>query len=90
VITKGKATYNGFWYAATLFPEMAKNVKFLIFVSRLPSTSETIATESLWKFVVLTQLCAELRDVLTRCLVCELYDSVLLFSLLPVCVGSTM
>jgi len=31
VNTKGKATYNGFWYAGTLFPEMAKNVKFLIF-----------------------------------------------------------
>ena len=45
VNTKGKATYNGFWYAGTLFPEMAKNEKFLIFfffVRRLPSASETI------------------------------------------------
>jgi len=32
VNTKGKATCNGFWYAGTLFPEMAKNVKFLIFL----------------------------------------------------------
>jgi len=52
VNTKGKATYNGFWYSGTSFPEMAKNVNFLIFlflffVSCLPGTSETISTESL-------------------------------------------
>ena len=37
VNTKGKATYNGFWYAGTLFPEMAKNVKFLIFLAASPA-----------------------------------------------------
>ena len=31
VNTAGKTTYNGPWYAGTLFPEIAKNVKFLIF-----------------------------------------------------------